>query len=68
MTQENPNYGLGDILELKKTHPCGGKTWKVVRTGVDYKLECLTCGRVVMIPRLELRKKVKKLLEKGAPE
>jgi hypothetical protein len=54
------NYGLGDILEFKKFHPCGGKDWKVIRTGVDFKLECTTCKRVIIIPRVELNKKVKK--------
>jgi hypothetical protein len=66
--KEIPDYKLGDILELKKTHPCGGKSWKVIRTGVDFKLECTTCGRVIMIPRVDLRRKVKKLLERAIPE
>ncbi|HHX80781.1 MAG TPA: DUF951 domain-containing protein [Acholeplasmataceae bacterium] len=65
MIKEIPRYNLGDILEFKKTHPCGGKAWKVIRTGVDFKVECTTCGRVVMIPRIDLRKKVKKVLERA---
>ena len=53
-------YNVGDILEFKKLHPCGEKHWKVIKTGVDYKLECLGCKRMIIIPRVELKKKVKK--------
>jgi hypothetical protein len=53
-------YGIGDILEFKKTHPCGSKTWIVKKVGVDYKLECSGCQRVIIIPRVDLKKKVKK--------
>ena len=55
----NP-YELGDILEFKKNHPCGSKNWKVVKTGVTYKLECTGCNRIVLIDRVDLPKKVKK--------
>lgn len=48
-------YSLGDIVETKKTHPCGGNKWEVVRTGADYKLKCLTCGRLVMLTPDELK-------------
>ena len=52
---------LNDIIEFKKPHPCGGKMWKVKRTGVDFKLECTTCGRIIMITRLEVMKRIKQL-------
>lgn len=54
----NP-INIDDILEFKKPHPCGGKTWKVKRIGVDFKLECTTCGRLIMIPRIEVMKRIK---------
>lgn len=57
------NYQINDVLEFKKVHPCGGKNWKVIRTGVDYKLECTTCQRIVIIPRVDLKKIVKKKIE-----
>lgn len=57
------NYQINDVLEFKKIHPCGGKNWEVIRTGVDYKLECTTCQRVVIIPRVDLKKIVKKKIE-----
>lgn len=56
------NFQIGDVLQFKKEHPCGGNTWKVLRTGVDMKLECTTCQRVIMIPRLEVNKRLKKLI------
>ena len=36
---------LGDIVQTKKPHPCGGVRWEIVRTGSDWKIRCLTCGR-----------------------
>ncbi|MGI6727141.1 MAG: DUF951 domain-containing protein [Anaerovoracaceae bacterium] len=52
---------IGDILELKKPHPCGGKTFQVVRAGMDFRLKCLTCGTQVWITRPNLEKRVRKL-------
>ena len=54
---------VDDILEFKKPHPCGGYTWKVLRIGIDYKLECTTCKRVIMIPRIEALKRIKEKVE-----
>ena len=62
MTIIKTDYADGDILEFKKPHPCGGKTWKIIRAGVDCKLECETCKRVVIIPRIEENKKTKKII------
>lgn len=42
---------VGDILVMKKTHPCGQKRWKVLRTGADLRLKCLGCGHELMIQR-----------------
>ena len=56
-------YEIGDILEFKKNHPCGSKMWKVIKTGVTYKLECLGCQRIILIDRVDLAKKVKKKAE-----
>ena len=54
---------IGDFLKFKKNHPCGSNTWKVLRIGIDFKLECTTCGRVIMIPRLEVIKKAKEVIQ-----
>lgn len=56
-------YKENDILVFKKNHPCGGNSWKVLRVGVDYKLECTTCKRIIIILRYELNKMVKKTKE-----
>ena len=57
-------YDIGTIVVMKKGHPCGENLWKVVRLGVDIKIECQKCGRVVMIPRIDFEKKIKKIVNK----
>lgn len=54
---------LDTVVETKKTHTCGGKLWQIVRTGADYKIKCLTCGRVVMLTPDELKKRVRRIAE-----
>ena len=53
---------LHDRVELKKRHPCGGKTWVIGRVGMDIKLRCETCARELMLPRDEAEKMIKKIL------
>ena len=60
-----PDLQVDDILRLKKPHPCGGYTWKVTRLGADIRLECVTCGRRVILSRRELRNRLKKNLGRG---
>lgn len=50
---------VGDIVKFKKPHPCGGCEWKVLRTGIDFKLECTKCQRVIMISRVDVVKRIK---------
>lgn len=59
------NYELNSILQMKKKHPCGCDTFKVIRVGVDIKIECTNCGRTIMLPRVDLNKKIKKVLTEG---
>ena len=54
---------IGSIVKLKKAHPCGSNEWKVIRTGIDFKLKCLGCEHIVMIDRKKLEKRIKKILE-----
>lgn len=54
---------LGQVLELKKGHPCGANKWEITRFGADCKIKCLGCGRIVLIDRPTLKKRVKKVLE-----
>ncbi len=53
------DFELNDILTLRKPHPCGGYTWRVVRLGAEIGLECLTCGRRVLLTRRVLARRVK---------
>ena len=52
---------VGDILTMKKTHPCGARQWEVLRTGADFKLRCLGCGHEVMGPRSKFEKSVRQV-------
>ena len=52
----------GDRVEMKKPHPCGGKTFTVLRVGMDFKLKCETCGHEIMLPRSKAEKGIKKIL------
>ncbi len=54
-----PDLELDDILKLRKGHPCGENRWKVIRLGADIKIECLGCGRQVMLTRRKLARNVK---------
>lgn len=55
-------FVLGDRVILKKPHACGKNLWEIVRVGADIKLKCLTCGRVVMLDRVEFLRRAKKLV------
>lgn len=55
---------VNDILEFKKPHPCKGTTWEVLRIGVDFKIRCTTCNREIMIPRLDVLKRIKRIVQK----
>ena len=55
-------FSVGDRLELKKPHPCGGRLFAVLRTGSDVRIRCILCGREVAVPRLKLEKSIKKVL------
>ena len=49
--QERLNYEVGDIVKLKKQHPCGSSEWEILRVGMDFKLKCMGCGHLIMVPR-----------------
>jgi hypothetical protein len=60
-----PELHLEDVLRLRKPHPCGSYNWKVVRLGADIGLECLGCGRRVMLPRRDLARRLKAFISTG---
>ena len=57
-------YGLNDIVEMKKEHPCHkSKYWQIIRMGADIKIKCLGCGTSIMFPRSEFERKLKKVID-----
>lgn len=57
------DFVLGQHVIMRKPHACGSNEWEIVRVGADVKIRCLSCGRVVMLDRLDFIKAAKKLLE-----
>ena len=57
-----PKFSVGDTLELKKPHPCGTKTFRVLRTGSDVRIQCTGCGRDVTVERIKLEKSIRKII------
>jgi hypothetical protein len=57
---------LGDIVEMRKPHPCGGRQWEVVRVGADIGLRCCTCGHRVLLPRRRFAHQAKRFIQRGA--
>ncbi|SMB87680.1 hypothetical protein SAMN00017405_1742 [Desulfonispora thiosulfatigenes DSM 11270] len=53
---------VGDIVQTKKTHPCGSKEWEILRTGADFRIKCTGCERQVWISRVKLEKSIKKVI------
>lgn len=62
MTEE---IRLGDVVQMRKKHPCGSDQWKVIRIGADIKIKCQGCGRIVMLERAVFVKRRKKVLTQG---
>ena len=58
-------YDLHDIVEMKKPHACKTNRWQIIRMGADIKIKCLGCEHIVMMPRREFTKKMKKILVKA---
>jgi len=58
---------VGDVLTLKKKHPCGSFLWRTLRIGADFKLKCLGCGHEIMASRGKIEKNVKAVERRAAP-
>ena len=59
------DYKLGSIVVMKKEHPCKTNKFEIVRVGMDIKIKCTGCGRIIMIPRSKFQKGAKKIIEKA---
>ncbi len=56
---------VGDILLMKKKHPCGADKFSVLRIGMDFKIRCTGCGHEIMAPRVKIEKNIKKIISNG---
>ncbi len=57
-------YEVGDVVKLKKQHPCGSFEWEILRVGADFRLKCTGCGHQIMIARKQVEKSTKDLKKK----
>ena len=55
--------GVGDVVELKKQHPCGSKAFTITRVGMDFRIRCNGCGHEAWIPRVKLEKSIRRVVE-----
>lgn len=56
------SFCIGQIVEMKKGHPCGANRWQITRVGADFRIRCLQCGRSVLMPRNRFARSVKKVI------
>lgn len=61
-------FGLHDIVEMKKQHPCGSNQFKIIRVGADIRIKCTGCGHSIMMPRRDFVRKMKKVIERASEE
>jgi hypothetical protein len=59
---------LGDVVRLRRAHPCGGREWRIDRLGADIGIRCLTCGRHVLVERRQLEARLDGFVTRGDPE
>ena len=62
---EKPEYAAGDIVRMRKKHPCGSDRWRILRTGADFRLECEGCGHQMMMARGAVEKNTKEIVKKA---
>ncbi len=60
---EKKIYEVGDLVRLKKKHPCGSEYWQILRVGADFRLKCAECGRQVMMPRAAVEKNTREIVK-----
>ncbi|MBP1994612.1 DUF951 domain-containing protein [Paenibacillus eucommiae] len=59
---EKKQYQLGDIVQMKKQHPCGSNEMEIIRMGMDIRIKCVGCKHSVLVPRVKFESKLKKIL------
>jgi len=60
-------FYTGDIVKMRKVHPCGGADWEILRVGMDFRIKCLKCNRILLIPRVKFEKAVKTVVKSIHP-
>lgn len=58
------DLGIGDIIKLKKQHPCGSSEWEILRVGMDFRLKCMGCGHQIMLGRKQVEKSIRQITKK----
>ena len=58
-------FEVGDVIRMKKPHPCGSSEWEILRVGADFRLKCQGCGQQVMVPRRLVEKNTKEIRKKA---
>ncbi len=58
-------FEVGDVIKMKKAHPCGSYEWKILRVGADFRLKCTGCGHQIMVPRKLVEKNTKEIYKKA---
>ena len=58
------NFEVGDVIKMKKPHPCGSQEWEILRVGADLRLKCMGCSRQVMVSRKMVEKNAKEIRKK----
>ncbi|WP_066713349.1 DUF951 domain-containing protein [Clostridium sp. Marseille-P299] len=56
------DLNVGDIIKLKKQHPCGSNEWEILRVGIDFRLKCKGCDHQIMIPRKQVEKSIRQVI------
>lgn len=62
---ERVHYDVGDIVRMKKKHPCGSDEWRLTRVGMDFGMRCQGCDHFVMIPRVKFEKMCRAIVKKA---
>lgn len=65
---ERKVFQLGDVVQMKKPHPCGNNEMEIIRMGMDIRIKCTRCQHSVLVPRAKFEKNMKKVLRSGATD
>lgn len=58
-------FDIGDVIRMKKPHPCGSQEWEILRVGADFRLKCMGCGHQIMVPRKLVEKNTRQITKKA---